>query len=123
MAQEQEKICVYYDGVCPQCIKDRHTYEKLAGNKGENVSWIDITGREKQLTAMGIDPAKALTELHIKTKDGVILSELDAYIVLMKNVPVLRPLAWFIGLPLIRPLLANIYHRQVNQRLTKSGRI
>ena len=123
MTQEKGKICVYYDGACPKCIKDRQTYEKLAGKTGENVCWVDITGQEQKLREIGIDPAKALTELHVKDENEQILSELDAYFLLMKKVPVLRPVAWLIGLPLIRPLLSGMYHWQVNRRLRRSGRL
>ena len=62
-----------------------------------------------------------LTELHVRDENGRILSELDAYILLMHKVPLLKPLAWLIGLPLIRPLLAKWYHRQVNRRLRQRG--
>jgi hypothetical protein len=79
-------------------------YEKLAGEGGKDVVWFDITGRDAELRALGIDPRKALTELHIMDGDGRIRSEMDAYIVLMGRVPKLKLLAWFIGLPLIRPL-------------------
>jgi len=48
MNQDKAKINVYYDGACPKCVKDRRNYEKLAGKEGENVCWIDITGREEQ---------------------------------------------------------------------------
>ncbi|MGR9014179.1 MAG: thiol-disulfide oxidoreductase DCC family protein [Gammaproteobacteria bacterium] len=123
MNQENTKINVYYDGACPKCVKDRETYEKLAGKTGENVCWIDITGREDQLRQIGIDPHKALTELHVQDENQQILSEMDAYILLMSKVPLLKPIAWLIGLPLIRPLLAKIYHRQVNRRLRRSGRL
>ncbi len=123
MTQTNGKICVYYDGACPKCIRDRKTYEKLAGKTGENVCWIDITGQEKNLRELGIDPTKALTELHVKDEQNQILSELDAYILLMSKVPVLRPLSWLIALPLIRPTLARLYHRQVNRRLRESGRL
>jgi len=123
MSQNETKIKVYYDGACPKCVKDRATYEKLAGKAGEDVCWIDITGREQQLRQIGIDPRKALTELHVQDENQRILSEMDAYILLMSKVPVLKPLAWLIGLPLIRPLLAKIYHWLVNQRLRRSGRL
>jgi predicted DCC family thiol-disulfide oxidoreductase YuxK len=75
------------------------------------------------LRETGIDPHKALTELHVKDEKQQILSEMDAYILLMSKVPLLKPLAWLIGMPLIRPLLARIYHRQVNRRLRRSGRL
>jgi predicted DCC family thiol-disulfide oxidoreductase YuxK len=123
MNQEKAKITVYYDGACPKCVKDRQNYEKFAGKAGEAVCWMDITGQEEQLRKIGIDPSKALTELHVKDENQQILSELDAYILLMSKVPMLKPLAWLIGLPLIRPLLARIYHRQVNRRLRRSGRL
>ena len=123
MAQLKGKISVFYDGSCPKCIKDRQTYEKLAGATAEQVCWIDITDQEKILKEIGIDPVKALTELHVKDEHGQIHSELDAYILLMRRAPVLRPVAWLIGLPFIRPVLALIYHWLVNRRLRRSGRI
>lgn len=123
MNRESGEICIFYDGACAKCIQDRATYQKLAGNKADNVCWIDITEQEQQMRAMGIDPQKALFELHVKDECGRIVSELDAYILLMQRVNLLRPIAWLIGLPLIRSLVANIYHFQVNSRLRRSGRL
>jgi predicted DCC family thiol-disulfide oxidoreductase YuxK len=123
MNQDKPKIIVYYDGACPRCVKDRLTYEKLAGKEGENVCWTDITDQEDLLREIGIDPHKALTELHVQDEKQQILSEMDAYILLMSKVPILKPLAWLIGLPLVRPLCAKIYHWQVSRRLRLSGRL
>jgi predicted DCC family thiol-disulfide oxidoreductase YuxK len=116
-----DKLVVYYDGACPKCRRDRQTYEKLSGSSSEQVCWFDITGQESQLRELGIEPQKALSELHVRGTDGRIVSELDAYILLMNKVVLLKPVAWLIGLPLIRPFLAGLYHRQVNRRLRKSG--
>ncbi len=121
MDTEKDKITVYYDGACPACIRDRQNYEKLSGNRADQVCWFDITGQDKQLCNLGIDPKKALTELHVKDENGNVVSELDAYILLMGKVPLLKPIAWLIGLPLIRPVLAKIYHWQVNRRLKARG--
>jgi len=118
-----EKVVVYYDGACPECVKDRCWYEKLAGAEAANVDWFDITGQEEQLREMGIDPHKALTELHVKDENQCILSELDAYILLMRRVPRLRPLAWLISLSLVRPSIAKFYHWQVTRRLQRTQRI
>jgi predicted DCC family thiol-disulfide oxidoreductase YuxK len=123
MNQGQDMITVYYDGACPTCIKDRHHYERLSGRAGKNVIWFDITGQNVRLREIGIDPYKALMELHVKNENQQILSEIDAYILLLNKVTLLRPLAWLIGLPLIRPVLAKLYHRQVNRRLQRSGRL
>ena len=113
----RDKLIVYYDGACPKCIRDRDNYEKLSDPSGAQVCWFDITGQESRLRELGIDPQKALSELHVRDTNGRIVSELDAYILLMNKVPLLKPVAWLIGLPLIRPLLAQLYHWQVNRRL------
>ena len=118
-----DQITVYYDGACPRCIKDRDNYQKLIAKDESQVIWFDITGQEQQLLQLGIDPNKALTELHIKMSDGRVHSELAAYIELMRRVTLLKPLAFVIGLPLIRPLLARCYHLMVIRRLKKSGRL
>jgi len=116
-----DKLIVYYDGACPKCIRDRENYEKLAGSKADDVCWFDITDQEDQLQKLGIDPQKALSELHVRDSSGRIVSELDAYILLLNKIPLLKALAWLIGLPLIRPLLAKFYQWQVTQRLRKRG--
>ena len=121
MNDKVKELTVYYDGACPKCIGDRQNYEKLSGKAGGDVCWFDITGQERRLREIGIDPQKALSELHVKDKDGRIVSETDAYILLLEKIPVLKPLAWLIGLPVIRPILARLYHCQVERRLRKRG--
>jgi predicted DCC family thiol-disulfide oxidoreductase YuxK len=116
---EDSKLTIYYDGACPKCIRDRETYEKLSGSSAAQMCWFDITGQDRQLRELGIDPQKALSELHVRHPNGWIVSELDAYILLMNKVPLLKPVAWLVGLPLIRPLLAKFYHWQVNRRLRR----
>ncbi len=95
----------------------------MARHSATQVQWFDITGRDETLRQLGIDPHAALTELHVQDASGRILRELDAYIALMRHVPRLRPLAWLIGLPLVRPALARLYHWNVNRRLRRQGRL
>lgn len=123
MNQEKKNITVYYDGACPSCIKDRQHYERLAGKGGADVCWFDITGQDAYLRDIGIDPHKAMTELHVSDELQHVYSELDAYILLMSRVTLLKPLAWLISLPAIRPLLSSYYRRMVDRRLKKSGRL
>ncbi len=123
MNQADPKICVYYDGACPQCVRDRRNYERLLGRARDDIQWIDITGQEALLRSIGIDPQKALLELHVKSENQEILSEINAYVLLMNKVPVLKPVAKIIGLPLIRTVLSRAYHRRVARRLRRSGRL
>ena len=123
MAQDKPRIRVYYDGACPQCVKDRQTYERLSKRLKNDIQWIDITGKERFLRSMGIDPEKALRELHVQDENREILSEIDAYTLLMKQIPVLKPLAMIIGLPWVRPVLSRLYHWSVTRRLRRTGRM
>ena len=120
---EDRSITVFYDGACPRCRRDRANYERLAGESGRDVEWCDITGRDDELRAEGIDPEAALRELHVRTTDGRVLRELDAYIVLMSRVWVLKPLAWLIGLPGVRGLCSRAYRAMVDRRLRREGRL
>lgn len=122
MSTSEDNLIVYYDGACPRCRADRRRYERMAGKAGESVQWVDITGRDSELEQMGIDPERALRELHVRDANGEIHRELDAYILLMRRTWLLRPLAWLIGLPGIRGLLSRWYHAWVARRLRASGR-
>lgn len=123
MTASKDQLRVFYDGACPSCVKDRKLYERLAGRARESVEWVDITGRDDELRQRGIEPEAALQELHVEDSEGRIHRELDAYILLMSRVWLLKPLAWLIGLPVIRPMLAKLYHKWVGERLEKTGRM
>jgi predicted DCC family thiol-disulfide oxidoreductase YuxK len=117
------RLKVYYDGACPRCVADRRRYEKLQSRSDDQVEWLDITGQEEQLRALGIDPYRALTELHVQDEQGRIHRELDAYILLMTRTPLLRPLAWLLGLIGLKPLLSWCYRHWVLRRLRREGRL
>lgn len=117
------QLTVFYDGACPQCRRDRRRYEWLSGTAGKGIVWFDITGQEHRLRQLGIDPQRALTELHLQDAEGKIVAELDAYIALMQRAPLLRPLAWLLALTWLRPWLARRYHTMVEARLCRQGRL
>ncbi|RUR40943.1 thiol-disulfide oxidoreductase DCC family protein [Vreelandella populi] len=115
-------INVYYDAVCPSCRKDRRRYERWAGESARDIHWCDVGEYEDALRAKGIAPEAALKSLHIEQADGHIIEGVDAYRVLMARVLLLRPLAWLIGLPLIKPGLRVLYDSWVKRRLKQQGR-
>ncbi|MEQ6884599.1 DUF393 domain-containing protein [Salicola sp. Rm-C-2C1-2] len=123
MSRGEHKLVVYYDGSCPACMRDRRLYERLAGSGGRDVVWFDITGEETALRERGIDPDLALQELHVEDSGGGIHSEMAAYILLMGRVPFLKPLAWLLSLEPIKGLFSALYHRWVQRRLAREGRL
>ena len=122
MKQPEKKLTVFYDGSCPRCIRDRERYDALAGEHGSDICWMDINGHDKDLQELGIDPKRALLELHVQAGNRVY-SELDAYILLFNRMPMLRVFAWFIGLPLVKPVLSKLYCWSVVRRLKRQGRL
>lgn len=114
---------VYYDAICPRCRKDRTRYEQWAGEAGDRVVWSDVTENQQTLRDKGVDPQAALLSLHVEEEGGDIVEGIDAYILLMRRVPRLRPLAWLIGLPGLKPLLRRLYDAWVRRRLAKQGRL
>ena len=100
-----------------------HQYDYLSTAAGNPVTWVDITGQDEHLRQIGIDPLKALLELHVKDQNHKVLSEIDAYILLINRVPRLKPLAWLISLPIVKPLLSKVYHWMVVRRLKRQGRL
>lgn len=120
---ELPPLKVYYDGICPGCRRDRARYERWAGEAGDRVAWCDVTEHRATLSEKGVDPQAALLSLHVEEEGGRIVEGIDAYILLMRRVPRLKPLAWLIGLPGIKPLLRWGYDAWVRRRLSRQGRL
>lgn len=95
-------IRVFYDAACPGCERDRAWYEKHV-DEGEQIQWLDINTHEQELDARGIDPKRAMLELHVEDEHGKVWQELPAYQILFSRLPGYRWLAWLIGLPVINP--------------------
>lgn len=127
MSGTKRVIRVFYDQACPSCRKDRVFYEGLNQSSQDEVDWVDVNDPKACLIEKGIDPKQALLALfiEIENEDGsrTVLSEIDAYIVLMQRTRLLKPLAFLIGLPLIRPMLSSLYRNWVIRRLTRQGRM
>lgn len=113
---------VFYDGACGSCVEDRARYELWLGKHIDQVEWFDITGQESYLLSQGIDPQRALRELHVQDSDGVIDREINAYVLLLDRIWWLKPVGWLIRIPWIRARLSRWYRRRVDERLARDGR-
>ena len=58
MGRHSGKLKVYYDGACPECIKDRKRYQQLAGRGNESVEWIDIPAGTKNSSGRASTPGR-----------------------------------------------------------------
>ncbi len=116
-------LTIYYDGACPVCRRERERYTRWLGEQAGQVIWFDITGQEERLRAEGIDPAAALTALHVRDARGRIHRDIPAYVLLLGAVPRWRWLGHLMGLPGIRHVLSALYGIWVRRRLKREGRL
>ena len=114
-------ITVYFDGQCPICVKEVSKWREADFDC--TVHWLDITDNDELLISHGINPEKALLELHTKTSDGVIRTSIASYSLLLKHLPRWKFLGWLLGLPVIRHFLKWGYDGLTRVRLKREGRL
>lgn len=117
------EIKVLYDGACPQCVKDRQTYERLCNVESKGVVWFDITNQDAHLKKLGIDPIDAMLELHVILDNQTVIKSIDAYILLFKQIWFCWPLAQMMTFAPIKRYLHKWYQNKVKQRLIAAGRL
>lgn len=116
-----DKITVYYDGACPRCLRELAIYRRF--DRKHRVDWFDIVGNELLLKNQGIDPDYALKILHIRLPDGSVVRDIDAFIVLLRQIPIFRPLTTLFGIPAVKSLIERRYQRVTLKRLQRQGRL
>jgi predicted DCC family thiol-disulfide oxidoreductase YuxK len=123
MPAQTTLLYVYYDGTCPICRRDRARYERWAGETGEAVIWCDFNQYTEHLRSIDVEPDAAMMSLHVEDANGQLYEGIDAYVLLMKRVPRLRPAAFCMALPGVKSVLKTLYQRWVRQRLEREGRL
>ena len=120
--QDAAQLKVYYDAACPLCRRERQSYESWQ-KTAEGVVWLDVNTHHEHLLERGVKPRDAILSLHVEDVCGQFHDGIDAYVLLMRRVPRLRPLGWLIGLPILKPILTYIYEFLVRRRLARDGRL
>jgi predicted DCC family thiol-disulfide oxidoreductase YuxK len=94
---------VYFDGLCPLCSKEIDYYRTKKG--AERSSWLDITATGFDARAEGLDPDKIHAVFHVKTREGAILTGVDAFIEIWKTIPALKSWVTVSGVPGAKPVM------------------
>ena len=88
---EKNKIKVYFDGLCQLCSREIDHYRKIQGS--ESIGFIDITQAEFDATKEGLDPKAIHREIHVRRVDGTILTGVDGFIEIWRQLPLYNLLA------------------------------
>ncbi len=99
------KLSVYYDGLCQLCSREIDHYRKARG--AEQLRFIDITAVDFQAEKEGLDPQRVHRVMHVKSAEGQIYTEVEAFVQIWKVLPGYSWMARAVESPLIRPI-ANL---------------
>lgn len=90
------KTVVYYDGGCPICSREIETYRKK--DKNERIIFEDISAPDFDPIEYGLDPKKIHKKMHARTPDDKIVTGVNAFITIWREIESLKflvPLAQF----------------------------
>ncbi len=79
------KAKIYYDGLCILCSKEIEIYRK--NPESYVFEFIDITLPSFNAEKEGLDPFKIHKVMHVRTRDGAILTAVDAFIYIWSLMP------------------------------------
>ena len=72
VSPNQSSCTVYFDGMCPVCIREISTYRRLRG--ADAIHWVDASRCDATQLSVGLDRAHALQRLHVQGANGALLS-------------------------------------------------
>lgn len=106
-----EKIEIYYDGICPTCLKTMSKINKL--DFFNSLKMIDFRDRNYAINISYFNLEKLI---HVKDKNGTIYKGFDALIAISKKLPVLWIFTPFMYLLKITKLGDFVYSIIANNR-------
>jgi len=104
-------VTAFYDGGCPVCRTEIGHYQALSDRRPAAIAWRDLSADPDALAARGVDAAAAKRRFHAIDEHGALLSGVDAFIAVWRNLPVYRHLAGIVALPAVRPFAGLVYER------------
>lgn len=109
---------IFFDADCRFCVAGRRRWGRVLERRG--FAWLPLQ-TPGTAARLGVPEARLLDELRVLPAGGPALGGLDAVLALLRHVWWLRPLAWLLGLPALRPLVAAGYRRLARHRHCLGG--
>lgn len=95
----EQKIQVYYDGLCKVCSKEIAHYQRQVGS--EKIRFVDICATGFDPIKENLDPFAIHNIMHVRRADGSLATRVDAFIEIWKALPKFNKLARLANIPLI----------------------
>jgi predicted DCC family thiol-disulfide oxidoreductase YuxK len=105
----EQRPVVFYDGACPLCRCEIAYYRRI--DRAQRLRWVDAATEAKILAAHGLDPERAMAELHVLDGNGRWQRGVDAFLVIWSHLPAYRWLARLVSALGLRTPLGFVYRR------------
>lgn len=105
----EQRPVVFYDGACPLCSREIAHYRRCDG--AARLQWVDAATEAEILAGHGLDPERAMAELHVLDGNGRWQRGVDAFLVIWTHLPAYRWLARLISVLRLRIPLGFAYRR------------
>ena len=106
MPTDQTTCTVYFDGSCPLCRREISYYQAQVG--AQTISFVDVSSPDAEL-GPGLERAQSLARLHVRQRDGQLVSGAAAFASLWRALPRFGWLARIARLPGVLLLLEAGY--------------
>lgn len=116
---ERWTVEVFYDGECPLCRREIGLLRRL--DRRGRARFTDIAAPDFDAAAVGIPWQTLMDRIHGRLPDGTVIEGVEVFVRLYEACG-LGFMAWFMRLPLVRPLLDWAYVRFARNRLRWTGR-
>lgn len=114
------KAILFYDGGCSLCRAEIDHYRRI--DRHRRVRWVDISVHPEALRDYGLQPREAMERLHGVRADGDLVVGVAAFVMIWRELPRYRPLAWLASTPGIRGVLDRGYRVFARWRLRRRCR-
>lgn len=104
---------VHYNGDCPVCRMEIGHYQERVAKAGLPIAFNDVAQDVGDLAAHGVAAETAKSRMHATDSSGRLIEGVDVFLLMWRQLPGFRWLAWLVGLPGIRPVAAFVYDRAV----------
>ena len=88
MSSKEQKLKIFYDGLCIICRTEIKAYEKW--DKQGKLELVDISHPQFSAEAEGLETKLVQKYLHIKMPDGRILTGVDTFIAVWKTLDIFK---------------------------------
>lgn len=116
-ASDPRKPILFFDGACPLCSREVAHYRRM--DRQSRVEWVELNSHRARLLAFGIDPQQALARIHAITPQGQVVSGVQAFVTVWRELPYYRVLAAVARWNWLMRMLDRAYDRFAAWRLRR----